>query len=391
MLDTPLEPWPSFDANEQRIAAEVLASNRVNYWTGTHGREFEREFARATDSEYAIALGNGTLALDLALIALDVGPGDEVIVTPRSYFASTSCVVNRGATPVFVDVDPDSQNLTAATIAGAIGPKTRGILLVHLAGWPCDMPRIGALASERGLWVIEDCAQAHGARVAGRSVGSFRQIGAWSFCQDKIMTTAGEGGMVTTSDRALWRRMWEYKDHGKSWDALQASHAPGFRWLHESFGTNWRMTEIQAAIGRYQLGRLEAWTQRRAENAMRLRAAFGDYPCVRVPWPDDSLRHGWYKFYAFVEPGRLRAGWDRDRVVAAIGAEGVPCYHGSCPEIYREKAFDATPFRPAQRLPVARRLGETSLMMLVHPTLSDASMRAAATAVRRVLDQACGG
>ncbi|MFA7439150.1 DegT/DnrJ/EryC1/StrS family aminotransferase, partial [Castellaniella sp.] len=220
--------------------------------------------------------------------------------------------------------------------------------------------------------VIEDCAQAHGARYKGRAVGSIGHVGAWSFCQDKIMTTAGEGGMVTTDDTTLWKRMWAYKDHGKSWDAVHArEHPPGFRWLHESFGTNGRMPEVQAAIGRIQLQRMARWTAQRQAHAQAIWQAARALPGLRVPECPDDVQHAAYKAYVFVRPEQLAPGWSRDRIVAAIQAAGVPVYTGSCSEVYLEKAFDGTGWRPPQRLPVARALGETSLMFLVHPTLQD--------------------
>lgn len=396
MLNTPFAPWPSFTAEEAGAVQRVLLSNRVNYWTGTECREFEREFAAWVGTTHAVALANGTLALDVALKALGIGPGDEVVVTPRTFLASVSCVVNAGATPVFADVDADSGNLTAATIEAVLSPRTRAVVVVHLAGWPADMDPIMALAERRGLKVIEDCAQAHGARYRGRSVGSIGHVGAWSFCQDKIMTTGGEGGMVTCNDDALWRAMWAYKDHGKSWAAVyEREHAPGFRWLHESFGTNWRMLEMQAVIGRIQLGRMADWTARRTANAAALRAALqpfaGERGVVRVPVRDDAggtTRHAWYKLYAYVRPENLASGWSRDRIVEEINALGVPCYQGSCSEVYLEKAFDATPWRPAQRLPVARALGETSLMFLVHPTLTAAEIDRTCAVLAEVLSRA---
>ena len=229
----------------------------VNYWTGQEGRNFEREFALWSDSKYAIAVANGTVALDLALAGCGIGArnggkaDDEVIVTPRTFVASVSSIVNAGAIPKFADVDKNSGNINQHTIKAVLTKKTKGIVAVHLAGWPCDMQPIMELAREKNIRVIEDCAQAHGARYQGRSVGSLGDVAAWSFCQDKIMTTGGEGGMVTTNDQGLWSVMWSFKDHGKSWEAVyERDHPPGFRWVHDSFGTNWRMTEMQAAIGR---------------------------------------------------------------------------------------------------------------------------------------------
>lgn len=402
MLNTYFSPWPSFTEEEAEAIKRTLLSNQVNYWTGQECREFEKEFAAWCGTKYAIALANGTLALDLALKGLGIGPGDEVVVTPRTFIASVSCVVNAGAIPVFADVDPDSGNITAKTIQRVLTQKTRAVICVHLAGWPCDMDPIMALAAEYGLKVIEDCAQAHGARYKGRSVGSIGHVGAWSFCQDKIMTTGGEGGMVTVNDESLWRAMWAFKDHGKSYEAVyERKHPSGFRWLHESFGTNWRMLEMQAVIGRIQLRKMNEWTERRQANAAALFSAFqpfaGNAGSVRVPQLgcNDCVKpcangcaHAYYKFYAYVRPENLPPGWTRDRIIEAINGEGVPCYQGSCSEVYLEKAFDGTPWRPKHRLPVAKMLGETSLMFLVHPTLNETEIEKTVHVIQRVLEAA---
>jgi len=388
MLNSPFSTWPAYSDEEAAAVARVLRSNKVNYWTGTECREFEKEFAAFADCDHAVAVANGTVALDLALKALGIGPGDEVVVTPRTFIASVSCVVNAGAIPVFADVDRDSQTLTADTIRAVLSPRTKAVIAVHLAGWPCDMDPIMALAEERGLFVIEDCAQAHGARYKGRSVGSIGHVGAWSFCQDKIMTTGGEGGMVTTNDRELWSRMWSYKDHGKSWEAIyEREHPPGFRWLHESFGTNWRLTEMQGAIGRIQLRRMPEWSAKRRANAEAIWSAAARQPWLRVPALPDEVEHAAYKCYVFVEPGQLPDGWDRDRIAAVINEHGVPCYSGSCSEVYLEKAFDGTGWRPEERLPGARELGETSLMFLVHPTLTDEEVQRTVDALEAVAEQ----
>lgn len=401
MLNTPFSPWPSFTVEEADAVRDVILSNRVNYWTGLECREFEKEFANWCGAKHAIALTNGTLALDVALKALKIGPGDEVVVTPRTFIASISCVVNAGAVPVFADVERDSGNVSEHTIRKVITPRTKAIICVHLAGWPCDMDPIMALAEEQRLSVIEDCAQAHGARYKGRSIGTIGHIGAWSFCQDKIMSTGGEGGMVTTNDKALWSAMWSFKDHGKSWEAIyERQHPPGFRWLHESFGTNWRMLEVQAVIGRIQLKRISEWTERRNHNARALAVICARYPGVRVPEfrcneecgencaLQSGCRHAQYKFYAYVEPENLAQGWTRDRIIDEINMLGVPCYQGTCSETYLEKAFDGTGWRPAQPLPIARELGETSLMFLIHPTLTESEILKACDAMESVFSKA---
>lgn len=378
--------WPYFEEDEIQAAMAPLQSGKVNYWTGQEGRLFEQEWAEFCGTRYAVAVANGTVALELALYALGIGPGDEVVVPSRTFIASASCAVMRGAKPVVADVDPVSQNLTAETVAAVLTPRTKAVVAVHLAGWPCDMDPLIELAREKGLYVIEDCAQAHGATYKGRPVGSFGDAAAFSFCQDKIMTTGGEGGMLTTNSREVWAKAWSYKDHGKSYDAVyHREHPPGFRWLHESFGTNWRMTEMQAAIGRVQLRKLPRWVEARWRNAAILTERFARLPALRVTVPPEDVGHAYYKYYVFVCPERLKSGWNRDRVMEAINAEGIPCFSGSCSEIYREKAFTDRGWGPPERLPVARELGETSLMFLVHPTLSEKDMRDTARAVEKVL------
>lgn len=381
--------WPSFSEEEASAVKKLILSNKVNYWTGDECREFEKEFAAWVGTEFAVSLANGTLALDCALKALGIAAGDEVIVTPRTFLASASCIVNAGATPVFADVDRDSQNITAETIRAVLTPRTKAIICVHLAGWPCDMDPIMALAEAHGLFVIEDCAQAHGARYKGRMVGSIGHIGAWSFCQDKIMTTGGEGGMVTTNFREWWKTMWSYKDHGKSWEAVyERQHPTGYRWIHESFGTNWRMLEIQAAIGRIQLRRMPLWTAQRKANAHRIAALCSQIPGLRIPVLPTNVEHAFYKYYVFVEPDKLAEGWTRDRIADEISARGVSCTQGSCSELYLEKCFDHTAYRPQERLKVAKELGETSLMFLVHPSLTSSDLELTCRAIMEVFSRA---
>jgi dTDP-4-amino-4,6-dideoxygalactose transaminase len=375
LLKKPLPSWPYFAPNEIEAARAVLASGRVNYWTGEEGREFEREYAAHVGTRYAIALANGTVALELALYALGVGNG-------------ASCAVVRGAVPVVADVDATSGNLTAETVSSVLTSRTKAIIAVHLAGWPCDMDPILKLARQHGLKVIEDCAQAHGATYKGRPVGSMGDVGAFSFCQDKILSTGGEGGLLTTNEASIWDLAWSFKDHGKSYDAVyNREHPVGFRWLHESFGTNWRLTEMQSAIGRVLLRKLPERVRIRRRNAAILDEAFSRIPSLRVTLPPEGFGHSYYKYYAYLCPERLHAGWDRDRIMAAINAEGVPCFTGTCSEIYLEKAFPES-MRPRVRHPNARALGETSLMFLVHNTISEEEMRDVGRAVQKVMARA---
>lgn len=389
MLNSVFTPWPCFSKEEIDAVASVLQSNKVNYWTGTEGRSFENEFSAWVGSEHSIAVANGTLALDLALKALNIGHDDEVITTPRTFLASASSIVTAGATPKFADVDLNSQNITASSIEAVLSKKTKAVIVVHLGGMPAEMDEIMELSKEHGFYVIEDCAQAHGAVYKGRSVGTIGHVGAWSFCQDKIMTTGGEGGMVTTNSKELWSRMWSYKDHGKSYEAVfERQHPKGFRWLHESFGTNWRMTEMQAAIGRIQLKKMSEWGAIRRKYGEMLDNIAKDFSCIRTVVVPDYMRHAEYKHYFFVNNDSLASGWSRDRIIDEISRLGVPCMQGSCPEVYLEKAFENTGWCPQKRLPNAKLLGETSLMMLVHPSLKLFEVERMCEVLKEVLQHA---
>jgi dTDP-4-amino-4,6-dideoxygalactose transaminase len=389
MLNGPFSPWPDFDADEKQAVLEVLDSNKVNYWTGQKGRDFEKQFAAYFDCKYAIAVANGSVALDLAWQALDLPKGSEVIVTSRTFIASISSIVLAGLTPVFADIDRNTQNITVETIKPHIGAKTSAILCVHLAGWPCEMDSIVALAKAHDLRIVEDCAQAHGAKYKGKAVGSLGDIAAWSFCQDKIMTTAGEGGMVTTNNKTLWEKVWSFKDHGKSWDAIyEKDHPPGFRWIHESFGTNWRMMEIQSVVGLKQLEKMPTWTEIRSKYSQQIFAIASGFSALRVPNVPAHIEHAFYKCYVFVEPDKLNIGWDRDRIIAEMNILSVPCFSGSCSEVYKEKAFDNTGFRPKKTLSNAVELGATSLMFLVHPTLKQSEIDKCCIALSQVMERA---
>lgn len=385
MLNTPFSPWPCFTEQEVTAVSEVLRSNKVNYWTGQEGRLFEQEFAQFCHSQYAVAVANGTLALDLALQVLDISKGDEVIVTSRTFIASVSSIINAGAIPVFADVELNSQNISARTIKAVLSKKTKAIMCVHLAGWPCEMDDIMSLAQQHNIVVIEDCAQAHGTQYKGRPVGSIGHIGCWSFCQDKIMTTGGEGGMLTTNDETLWRKAWAYKDHGKSYAAVyETKHPQGFRWLHESFGTNWRLTEMQSAIGRIQLTRMPQWHQARKNNADKIRQVCQQYPWLIVPEIPEYIEHAFYKCYIHVVLELLPVGYTRESIITEIEQAGVPCFSGSCSEVYKEKAFEQTNLAPKLPLGNAKLLGNNSLMFLVHPTLTTDEMNKSCQVINRV-------
>ncbi|MHB0999192.1 MAG: DegT/DnrJ/EryC1/StrS family aminotransferase [Armatimonadota bacterium] len=377
MLDKDNHQWPYFADDEIDAVVNVLRSGKVNYWTGQEIRLFEKEFADSIGCDHGVALANGTVALELAIYALGFEPGDEVIVTPRTFIASASAIIIHDLIPVFADVDRNSGNITAETIESVITPKTRAIIAVHLAGWPCDMDPILDIARKYNLKVIEDCAQCHGATYKGRPCGSLGDVAAWSFCQDKIMTTGGEGGMLTTNNNDIWASAWAFKDHGKNYSSLDKLDNPAsYRWLHDTFGSNYRMTEMQAAIGRIQLSKLSQWVAVRRQNAAILENQLSDVPGLRIPVPDLDIGHSYYRFYAYIIPELLKPGCSRDQLLNECHRMGIPCFSGSCSEIYLENAFNNTGLQPVDRLPVAKELGETTLAFLVHPMLTEDYMHA---------------
>lgn len=390
-------PWPYFEDDEIQAAINVLKSGKINQWTGNEVISFEKEFAKYIGSKYSVALANGSLALDLALMAFNIEKGDEVIVTPRSFMASVSCVALRGAVPVFVDVDPVSQNITMETISRAVTPKTKAVIAVHISGWACEIDRIKSFCAKKNIALIEDCAQAHGAAYTGKKLGSFGDCAIFSFCQDKIMTTGGEGGMLVTDNKDIWEKVWSHKDHGKDYTkAFSNDHAPGFRWLVNSFGTNCRMTEMQAAMGRVILKKLDKWVDQRRQFADLFNQAFMNSPGLRTTIPDKAVYHSYYKYYVFINPEKLKKGWDRDTVLEALNNKGIPCNVGICPEIYREAAFENCAHKihgskndkTTTYLPVAKQLGDTSMTFMVHPNMDIESIHYIIKQVKTVMEKA---
>ncbi len=384
-----INTWPYYDQEQIEAVTKVLRSSKVNSWTGDEVKSFENEFSSKIGINHSIAIANGSLALSSCYLASDLHAGDEVITTPRTFIATSSSLMLLKIKPIFADVDVDSGCITADTIEPLINKKTKAIVVVHLGGWPAEMEKITKLASNYNLKLIEDCAQAHGAKIKGKSVGTFGDMAAWSFCTDKIMSTGGEGGMVTTNNNLLWESVWSLKDHGKSYNAVfKRNHRPGFKWLHEGFGSNFRLTEMQAAIGRIQLNKLDEWNSIRSMNAMILINELNKLSILNIPLPPNSVTHAWYKFHCYLNMNCISSEWSRDRIVNEINSLGYPAFHGSCSEIYMEKCFKDKRLVPKERLANAKKLGETSLMFLLHPTITKVQMKEYANTIRKVLEKA---
>ena len=323
----PFPKWPQWTEAERRNLLEVLESGKWFRFYGDKVAEFEKRFAAYHGGKYALAVSSGTAALEAAMAALGAGPGDEVILPCYTFVATATAVINAGATPVFADISLRDFNIDLNSAASLVTPQTKGIIVVHFGGCPCDMDAVTAFAKERGLWVVEDAAHAHGGKWAGRGLGSLGDAGAFSFQNSKNIT-AGEGGLFMTNDEALMHRAYSYHSYGQR---------AGYPWYsHHIVSRNLRMTEWQGAILLAQLERLEEHTKLRLENARRLDEAIKAIPGLEVVGSDDP-RAGEraYHLYQFrYAPGF--EGVSRQRFIEALAAEGVPCSPGYPVPLYKQ-------------------------------------------------------
>ncbi len=373
--------WPTFSDEMINNVTNVLKSGKVNQWTGTKVFDFEKKFSKYFDVKHSIAVFNGSVAIALCLKTLGLGIGDDVIVTARTFIASASEINICGCTPIFADCDYNSQNVTLNTIKSVVTKKTRAVILVHLAGWPCEMEEIVDWCHSNNIFVIEDCAQSHGAKYNNKYLGTFGDINAWSFCQDKIITTGGEGGMITTNNTDYYLKARSFKDHGKNYEKMLVPSPPGlFKWVHDTIGTNLRMTEMQASIGIDALDSLDSWVSARRLNAEIFNSTFNNLPLVRLTLPDEKIYHAYYKYYFFIRPEYLASEITRNDLIVKINEMGIPCFQGTCGEVYKEKAYDLD-----LNLPITKELSETSIMLLVDPTFEANVIKIIADKIRTVL------
>ncbi len=327
--------WPSFTSKEINQVSLILKSGKVNYWTGKYCKIFEKNFSRYHKLKYSVTVNSGTSALECAIKSLNLKKGSEIITTPRSYYTSASSIINCGMKPKFSDISIDSQNLDPIKLEKSINKKTKAIICVHLSGYPCDMNRIIKIAKDNNIYVIEDCSQAHGASILNKKVGSFGDISAWSFCQDKIISTGGEGGMVATNKLKLYKNVLSIKDNGRNYEKIKKiSYSGSFNYIHDFIGSNYRMTEIQAIIGISQLKRLDQMILRRNSNAKIFNNYFHDLDSIFLLLHNPKNTNAYYRYYLFVKKSK-----NQKILINKIRSKGIECIAGSCPEIYLEKYF----------------------------------------------------
>ena len=362
--------WPIVSSREINVINKVLKSNKLNYWSGHRCQEFESKFAKYFQIKHAISLANGSVALDIAIKCLGLKKNSEVIVTPRSYISSVTSVLNNNLKPVFVDIDLNSQNIESEHIEKKITKNTKAILLVHLGGMPCNIHKIISLAKKHKLKIIEDCSQAHGAKINNRYVGSFGDLAVWSLCNDKILNTIGEGGVIATNNFNYFKKLWGFKDCGKNYTKLlNRKKQFKFRWVHDYEGTNLRMTEIQAAVGIYQLTKLKEWVKKRNLNANKINNVCKNFKSVIIQKVPKNFYHSYYRNYIFLNFKFIKKKWTRELILKYLNKIGIECDVGSCPEIYREKYLKSKKLNFPKRLKNAHFLGRNSISFKVHPDI----------------------
>ncbi len=366
-----MKNWPHFTKKEINSVIQVLKSGKVNYLNGNEGLKFEKNFSKFTNSKYSIAVSNGTNALELALKAIDLKFGDEVIVTSKSFIASASCVVALGAVPIFADVEINSQNISLDSIRQLINKKTKAIICVHIGGWPCDILKLLKICKIYKIKLIEDCSQAHGAKVNNKSVGSFGDFGTWSFCNDKIISTGGEGGMITTNSYKNYQKIWSLKDHGKNIKKyLNIKNNYSFRYIHDSFGSNFRLTEMQSSIGNAQLLYIKERVKLRQRNANQYIKNFKNCKFIITPIIPKNITHSFYRLYLRFNFKFIKKNWNKNKIINKLNKLGFECSEGACSEIYNEKCFRNSKFKVKKSLKNCVELSKSSFALKVDHTIS---------------------
>ena len=357
--------WPRHSTKEIQLVNKIIKSGRVNQWTGEYVNKFEKKFCKYFNLNYSLAVANGTVGLEAAINSFNLNKGSEIVVTPRSFIASASSVLKMGFKPVFSDVDLNSQNIELDNIKKVITKKTKAIICVHLAGYPTDMKPIMEYARKKNIYIIEDCSQAHGAKINNKYVGTFADISVWSFCQDKIISTLGEGGMIATNNSKLYKRLLSYRDHGKNFNQLsKIRNLNQFNYINDFIGTNIRMTEIQAAVGYLQLNNLAKWVNARNNIIKQIEKKLFNIKkgIVLIEYPK-NIKHAFYRYYFFIKNNQFKNGWNYLKLINALRKKDKSFFIGGCPEIYNEKIFSK--YRPSKKLTNTFLLSKTSICIRI--------------------------
>tara|TARA_B100000767_G_C19747383_1_gene529176 strand:- start:627 stop:1799 length:1173 start_codon:yes stop_codon:yes gene_type:complete len=377
--------WPNFSKNLISKVGRILSSGKINYIDGPYGKKFEKEFSKFVGNRYSIAICNGTAALEVAIKSLKLAKNSEIIVPSRSFFASAACIVNTGHIPIFADVDLLTQNISLDDIKKKISKRTKAIICVHLAGLPCNMHDIKKLANKNKIKIIEDCSQAHGASIDNMQVGSFGDVSTWSFCNDKIISTLGEGGMISTNKKIIYDFCKTYINHGS---VLQNNkNSEKFIYNKDYFGTNLRITEIQSIAGLEQLKdlrKVQIKRERMSKDYFHVTSKYQNY--IYSYFPLKNIKCAWYRFYFFLKTDMKEYQKIRFKIIKNLKKNDLKCFTGSCPEIYLEKSFKKLKNFKVRRLINSKILGETSIALDINHTLTHAKHKKKVLELKLVLE-----
>jgi perosamine synthetase len=397
----PMPIWPAYGKEEIEVADQVLRSGHLARQSGTWVQRFEKEYARKFGIKHAIAVSSGTAAIHVALAALGVGPGDDVIHTAHCFIGTATPTLHAGAVPIFADIDERTFNISPASIEQQITPHTKAIVPVHLNGLPADMDSILRIAREHKLFVVEDAAQAHGSEFGGKLAGTMGVFGCFSFWEDKLITTAGEGGMIVTNDDDLALQARKIHHHGEV--RRDGDYYQGERlYYHDTLGYNYRMTEIQGAIGCVQLQRLDEYVRQRRQNAHRLTGLLSEVPGVIPPYEPENCKHVFYKYVVRLDRRATQAS--SKEVVEALSAEGIPVSRRYPTPLHQQPLFTerhgqgntSAPFcwykgdlKYGGGLPKAERLPNDLVRLPLTPNLSNDDLVDIARGVSKVMGFFC--
>ena len=358
--------WPKFTDKEINLVKKILKSGKINQWTGNYNKLFSNAFKKSVRQKYAIPICNGSLALDLAVRSLNLKPFSQILVTSRSFVATAKCITNNHHHPIFLDESSEYSGICLKDLKKKFNKKVKAIICAHIGGYPNKIDEIKSFAKEKNIFLIEDCSQSHGGNYKNKPLGSFSDISVWSFCQDKIISTGGEGGMITTNNKKIYEYCNQFKDHGKNFNKMNnKKYKYSFKYLHDFNGTNLRLTEIQCAMGLIQLSNLKKNLITRRKFVKELLLVLQNYKYIKI-MPYSKINDcSWYRLYFTINFKKIKK--TREEVLALLNSNRITSNSGTCCELYKEKIFKN--FKTTEKK-YCNYLAKNSIALVIHPFLN---------------------